>query len=108
MGFDEAFEHRGNLVLVGQTVGDDNSSGQALEGGELERVDFAVGDQPQEVNRALRGCVAGVDVASVFQKNFDNLKTNVLKLMKQKNMFSVCLKFTKAKFKTIPIGGPWK
>jgi hypothetical protein len=74
VGFDESFEHGRNLVLVGQTVGDDDPGGQALEGGELEWVNFAVGDQPEEVNRTLRGCVAGVDVASVFQKNFDNLE----------------------------------
>ena len=74
MGFDESFKHGRNLILVGQSVGDDDPGGQALEGGELERVDFAVGDQPQEVNRTLRGCVASVDVASIFQKNFDNLE----------------------------------
>ena len=74
VGFNEFFEHGWHLVLVRQPVGNDDPGGQALKGGELERVDFAVGDQPQEVNRTLRGCVASVDVASVFQKNFDNLE----------------------------------
>ena len=53
MGFDESFEHGGDLVLVGQPVGDDDPGGQALEGGELERVDFAIRNHPQEVDWTL-------------------------------------------------------
>ncbi len=53
MGFDESFKHGGDLVLVGQPVGDDDPGGQALEGGELERVDLAFWDEPQEVHRTL-------------------------------------------------------
>ena len=53
MGFDESFKHGRNLILVGQSVGDDDPGGQALEGGELERVDFAIWNQPQEVDWTL-------------------------------------------------------
>ena len=74
VSFEESFEHRRNFVLVGEVVFNDDPGCQALEGGELEGVDFAIRNHLQEVDRTLEQGVASVDVGAIFKQNFDNLK----------------------------------
>ena len=74
MSFDEAFQHRGDLVLEREVVLRDDPGGQALEAGELERVDLAIRNHLEEVDGSLGRGVPGVDVSSVLQEKLDNLE----------------------------------
>ena len=74
MSLDEAFQHRGDLVLEREVVLRDDPGGQALEAGELERVDLAIRNHLEEVDGSLGRGVPGVDVSSVLQEKLDNLE----------------------------------